>query len=255
MKLIDYIIIISLSSSFVNLKNLKSLSCSSSLNKTCKYNEFCDPHEKICKIFNACIGDGSCETDEYCDSQKRTCIKGCRDDYSCNEDEYCDRLNDQLCKKGCREWSIKCKHGEFCSSESHQCVKGCKHDTHCESNEVCNLKNNKCYSYCYKSPCGNNSVCTIVDHNRHCSCMTGYSPLTGFGCKLNGQSDSTVNVDSETLDCQKYCGPQSMCAIENNKITCYCSYDIGKNPFIDCSFVLPHPPIPIGPGCIAVLCG
>ncbi|XP_070503352.1 WAP four-disulfide core domain protein 3-like [Chironomus tepperi] len=218
---------------------------------SCKNNEFCDFQEKKCKI--GCRGDEFCNADEYCDFFKNICIKGCRDDDSCKDDEYCDTFNTRLCHKGCREWPGNCKKGYFCNSDNHECEEGCEHDIHCESNEICNLNDKKCYSHCYESPCGNNSVCTIVENNRHCSCKAGYSPISGIGCKRN--RGDTTSSSSETLDCQKHCGNESMCAIENNKITCYCSEDNDNNPFIDCSFIPPVQPAPIGPGCIASLCG
>ncbi|KAL7020896.1 hypothetical protein ACKWTF_011671 [Chironomus riparius] len=211
--------------------------------KSCKDTEFCDPHKRVCT--SGCRGDEFCKSDEYCDFFKNTCIKGCKDDYSCNDDEYCDSFNDRLCKKGCREWPGNCIKGEFCNSDNHECEKGCEHDIHCKSNELCNLNNKKCYSYCHESPCGNNSVCTIVDNNRHCSCKTGYSPLPRVGCKRNRGSGSIVDVNVDNIDCQKYCGQQSMCAIENNKIACYCLNDSRNNPFIDCGFLQPNvPPLP-----------
>lgn len=221
--------------------------------KSCKVNEFCDPHERVCKI--SCIGDQYCKSDEYCDFQKSTCIKGCRDDDSCKKHEYCDRINDRVCKVGCREWPGNCIKGQYCNSKYHHCEKGCEFDRNCESNQICNLSEKSCYSFCFKSPCGNNSVCAIVNNQQHCSCKSGYSPVKGVGCKLKSEND-TISVSEGTPDCQKYCGHKSMCVIENNEIVCYCLQNNAKNPFIDCSF-LPPPQLPpaIGPGCIAVLCG
>jgi len=207
--------------------------------KSCKDNEFCDPHEKLCKI--GCRGDEFCKDDEYCDFFKNICLKGCKDDESCEEDEYCDNFSDKICKKGCRECPGNCKKGEFCNSDNHECEKGCEHDTQCESNEICNLSNKKCYSYCYESICGNNSVCTIVNNNRYCSCQPGYFPVSKVGCEPTVGSDSS-SINADNLDCQKYCGHQSLCEIENNQISCYCSEDNGKNPFIDCSILLPIVP-------------
>jgi len=220
--------------------------------KSCKDNEFCDPYEKLCKI--GFTGDNFCNVNEYCDLEN-ACIKGCRDDQSCEKDEYCDRFNGRICKKGCREWPGNCKKGEFCHFDNHECEKGCNHNAHCESNEICNLSNNKCYSNCYESPCGNNSLCSIVNHDRHCSCQPGYFPVSKVGCEPTVGSDST-SVSADNLDCQKYCGQQSLCEIEDNQISCYCSQDIGENPFIGCTVLRPDPaPSPISPGCFAALCG
>jgi len=236
--------------------------CKSKCEENCNFDEYCDTVQKVCMkkyeklsktVKIGCTGDNFCNVDEYCDFFKNACLKGCRDDQSCEKDEYCDSFNDNECKKGCREWPGNCKQGEFCNN--HKCEKGCDHDTQCESNEICNLSNKKCYSYCYKSICGNNSVCSIVNHNRHCSCQPGYFPVSKVGCEPTVGSD-TISVSADNLDCQKYCGQQSLCGIENNQISCYCPKDNGKNPFLDCSLLPPIiPPSPIGPGCIAVLCG
>lgn len=167
-----------------------------------------------------CVKNSDCEKDEYCNLDNKVCTKVC---------EHTTAESKKLCVGRCRE-DEDCKSNEICD-ENRKCVAGCREDDGCKDNEYCNDEW-KCIDACAKSNCGDNSICASFNHIQHCSCEEGYVPEKGYGCKLNQNNHTYVQLDE--IMCHSFCGDYASCIVEDDIIHCYCPKDLRSNPIVAC---------------------
>jgi hypothetical protein len=120
-----------------------------------------------------------------------------------------------------------------CISEYHgdpyiACRPECMMNTECSSNRAC--INLKCQNPCH-GVCGNNALCSVINHSPTCSCISGYKGNPFEGCSLIPE---IMREEPVVSPCQSSpCGSFSQCRPVNNVAVCSClpSY-IGSPP--DC---------------------
>lgn len=149
-------------------------------------------------------------------SQNRDCPRGnvcldsscrsiCSSDSGCFSNERCE-LNLGVCKPICRR-DDDCGSGEIC--EGLICSTGCRSDEGCSQEKKCSA--NQCVDVC-NSPtaCGTNAECTVINHNKLCTCP---QPLVGNPLEYCRYPVQTCLGDADCINghlcrdaiCQKTC--------------------------------------------------
>lgn len=135
------------------------------------------------------------------------------------------------------------------------CRPGCESDEQCADDELCISRVNKCEKVCDPSPCGENSVCRVdrAKSRVFCSCLEGFIPERGAGCREKLPSDFEIPIDfisSVIVDpCDEKCGYNAYCGEGNN---CMCTQGYTGDPLTECS--LDETPTSIDP-CSPNPCG
>lgn len=147
-------------------------------NKDCPNGSAC--LDKFCKPI--CSSDAGCVANERCDKVAGICKSICRKDNDCRYDEICDGI---------------------------ACITGCKSDSNCPVENSC--VDNKCINPCdTPTACGANANCSVIDHEKLCTCL---KPLKGNpleSCKYPWKSclqdtDCDNEFSCNNGYCQKIC--------------------------------------------------
>lgn len=178
----------------------------------------------------SCEHDNDCKDHEYCNEDETgVCIEGCRNDESCKSNQFCD-YSSSKCTVGCRH-DQSCNYEEHCDYLTKKCSKGCLSDVSCLDDEFCDLDSQKCQKICNNSACGQNGKCLASSHTKFCSCINGFTPVSGIGC--------LVSTESTNVTCESACGVNNHCTTKDGRIYCSCSDEHKINPIIDqCSLPL-----------------
>lgn len=139
-----------------------------------------------------------CNNNCQCD-QAGYCKAVCGDDSHCSCGQKC---SDGICKTLCST-NNKCLKGQICSRGV--CTSGCVSDSDCSNDKSC--LNTQCTNPCdlNVSPCGQNALCRVSQHQAVCLCPDGYS-----GEPLKSCQPYECLADADCAP-DKYCSPSKTC--------------------------------------------
>lgn len=148
-------------------------------------------------------------------------------------------------------YNIDCPPTQLCNRLTHTCYDICDEES-CGENAICISEDHRAVCQCppgYKGDpipdvgckltsscdeCASNAICEHGPNGAICKCppgLTGYPTTTGcfpIGTCPNGDSDcpNTAScINGRCADkCDKACGPNMVCKIENGKANCVCPY-------------------------------
>lgn len=147
-------------------------------NKECPSGNACV--DKFCRPI--CSSDTGCVTNERCDKKAGICKPICRKDNECRYDEICDGI---------------------------ACIAGCRTDSNCPKENSC--VDNKCINPCHSATaCGTNANCTVIDHQKICTCSKPLEGNPNESCKYPWKScledrDCNIGFSCKNSFCQKKC--------------------------------------------------
>lgn len=128
-----------------------------------------------------------------------------------------------------------------CSNENGYNNPGCRPE--CLSNVDCEFSraclNQRCLDPCL-GVCGQNAICTVINHSPMCSCPYG---LQGNPFEHCSTPLTPIAPVPETCD-SVHCGPNTECRQQNGVFACVCKRDYYGNPLIGC-----RPDCVINPDC------
>ena len=122
---------------------------------------------------------------------------------------------------------------------------GCETDNDCTIDTQC--YNRECVDPCYTpyNPCGQYSVCNVIDHRHICTCNFGYTGKPQHGCLPiipcgynDDCSTDSMCVDRQCIDpCleKSPCHPFARCAIQDHKLVCLCDEGYTGDGFKQCT--------------------
>lgn len=161
--------------------------------------------------------------------------------------------NNSICVRG--EGRVKpyciCEKGFY--GKPPNCRLGCRNSTECADNEYCD-ENHSCIDPCKNSPCGDNSECKSGNHSKAvCSCMDGFFPQSGVGCRPEEGKDKKIDFQCLKNELKVKCLNCPLNAICDVDGSCKCSQGFMTDLKGDC-IVDPKPnktdkcsPQPCGP--------
>lgn len=148
-------------------------------------------------------------------------------------------------------YNIDCPPTQLCNRLTHTCYDVCDEES-CGENAICIAEDHRAVCQCppgYKGnpipdvgckltsscdECASNAVCEHGPNGAICKCpqgLIGYPTTTGcfpIGTCPNGDADcpnTAYCINGRCADkCDKACGPNMVCKIENGKANCVCPY-------------------------------
>lgn len=194
---------------------------------TCKSNSSC-PEFQFC-LNNICTQEVKCRSNDDCDefetceidsNGRSDCINPCNGRVLCSRNAECiARDHTSLCS---------CKSGYYEDSKG-VCRKiECNADNDCSKDKFCH--NHMCKIACLVGkPCGDNSVCTSIDHKSVCECQPGFDGDAKVGCTAIDYCKANP------------CGSNARCKNSRGSFRCMClngmigdAYKEGCRPPAEC---------------------
>lgn len=139
-----------------------------------------------------------------------------------------------------------------CSNEDGYNNPGCRPE--CLSNSDCGFSraclNQRCLDPCVGT-CGQNALCTVVQHNPICSCPQGL-----YGNPFEHCSTPITPIPNIPSSCDSaQCGPNTECREQNGILACVCKRGYFGNPLIGCRPECAiNPDCPLDKSCFAQKC-
>lgn len=215
------------------IQGLCQCTCSSKAN--CAHGERCQ--NGFC--VKVCYGNGNCLPGELC--LDGICSAGCTSNAGCRNDEAC--INRKCkCGHGFISSNDKCLDVDECLEHpchpSAECINlhgsykctcspgtagdpigtGCLIPHQCENNNDCvdsqSCIQHNCSDPCAIVDCGENTICSVVDHQAGCQCQSGFIGDSSGCFKVECLSDNDCPTD-------KFCNVESnKCSSPCNRINC-----------------------------------
>lgn len=194
---------------------------------TCQTNSTC-PEFQFC-LNNICTQEVICHNDEECDENeicvvesngRSECVNPCQGRIICGRNAECLARN--------HEASCNCKPG-FYEDAKGLCRKiECNSDDECTKDKFC--QNHMCKIACLVGkPCGDNSVCTSMNHKSMCECQPGFTGDSKVGCTAIDYCKANP------------CGLNAKCKNSRGSFRCHCpsgmvgdAYKDGCRPPVEC---------------------
>lgn len=120
---------------------------------------------------------------------------------------------------------------DACSNENGYNNPGCRPE--CLSNSDCGFSraciNQRCLDPCIGT-CGQNAICSVVNHNPICSCAPGLDGNPFEHCSV---PHHPIPIHPPGCDLNQ-CGPNAECREQNGILSCVCQRGYFGNPLIGC---------------------
>lgn len=216
----------------------------------CKDNFIGNPEDLFrgCVPKDKCTSNTDCQTEQVChlnENGVKSCVDGCSVNL-CGPNAIC-LTNEHFVTCTCDEGFTG--RPSDANVGCHKISNECFTDEQCPSNAICVHGPNEiniCQDPCKQFLCGENAICSSLNHRAQCSCRPGFigDPfhmcLDPDECKNDKEcpNDSICKLDKETntrkcvnVCLYTECGKNALCKTHRHKAQCFCKPSFDGDPY------------------------